>query len=732
MERGESDFDRELVELAILSGAEPGYFDIDGHWHELIPSTALRLLQSLNIGVGSLDELRASRADLVQQQWRKVLPAALVKNSNAENLPIEINLSESLFEAQVHWVILCEGGGELVGEFRPDYFNVIKECRIGDELYRRFNIILKVQLEPGYHQLEIRFKSGQRVNSQLIAVPEKAFLPCDERLWGLSTQLYALAGGSNWGLGDFGDLRELVLETSRLGGHVVGLNPLHCPQLHPGPCSEETLSPYSPTSRAGLNLLYIEIPEVPEFSQLELSSEESKALETTTIQLRESTLIDYEKVLLLKLQFLEKLARMFYSLEGSDARMKQFQEFRRVEGSRFSQLALFQALQEHFCSLDKSVWGFHLWPEEYQRPDTSAVKEFRRTHEDRVKFYEYVEWLAHSQLSSIKMLTESRGMKVGLYLDLALGSADGGADVWINPGLFAKGVNLGAPPDQLGPKGQDWGLPPMIPDKLVELGYQPFITALKFNMRYAGALRIDHIMQVMRLFWIPQGMPASAGAYMRYPLDELIGIIALESQRNQTVVVGEDLGTVPDQVRDSMSRRGILSYKVLYFMKGHDGRFLSPKDYPHDSLVVTSTHDLPTLSGYWEAQDLRTCQSLNLFPSEEISNRLFDLRNTDIAELINALRDSGLWSEQGVPQVMNSNLISAIHKFLAKTPALLQIVQLEDLLGVKEQTNLPGTVHEHANWRRKLPLDVRAISQQDGILACLRGVDNLRKALLVN
>ena len=272
----------------------------------------------------------------------------------------------------------------------------------------------------------------------------------------------------------------------------------------------------------------------------------------------------------------------------------------------------------------------------------------------------------------------------------------------------------------------------MIPDKLLELGYQPFIEALQFNMRYAGALRIDHFMQVMRLFWIPQGMPASAGAYVRYPLDELIGIVALESQRNKTIVIGEDLGTVPDQVRDSMSRRGILSYKVLYFMKRGDGRYLAPSDYPHDSLVVTSTHDLPTLSGYWEAQDLRTGQRLNLFPSEEISNRLFELRNADIAELINSLRELGLWSEEGVPQEMNSNLMCAIHKFLARTPSLLQIVQLEDLLGVKEQTNLPGTVHEHANWCRKLPLGVRAISQQDKILACLRGVDNLRKSSLVS
>ena len=297
------------------------------------------------------------------------------------------------------------------------------------------------------------------------------------------------------------------------------------------------------------------------------------------------------------------------------------------------------------------------------------------------------------------------------------------ASIWAaqTPGpnreLYAIGARIGCPPDDFSLLGQDWGLPPWIPERLREQAYAPFIAMLRANMRGAGALRLDHVMGLMRLYWAPPGEDARSGAYLNYPLNDLLGILALESQRNRCLIVGEDLGTVPDAVRGALHDLGVLSYRLFYFERnyGHEnhGAFKAPAEYPEQALVAGSTHDLPTLAGFWRGADIELRTTLGLYPSEDQRNQQIQERAQDKARLLTALANEGLLPEgmspdpANVPE-MTPALLLAIHRFLARTPAKLAMLQAEDLLGQTDQANLPGTVEQHPNWQRKLKLDIEA------------------------
>jgi (1->4)-alpha-D-glucan 1-alpha-D-glucosylmutase len=297
-------------------------------------------------------------------------------------------------------------------------------------------------------------------------------------------------------------------------------------------------------------------------------------------------------------------------------------------------------------------------------------------------------------------------------LDLAIGVADGGAATWTRPELYAREASAGAPPDEINLLGQDWGLPPWIPHKLSESAYEPFIELLRTNMRYAGALRMDHVMGLRRLFWVVRDLPAVEGTYVSYPFEDLLGILALESQRNRCLVVGEDLGTVPDEVRHALHPMGVLSTRLLYFERRHDGRMKPPRDYPIQAAAAVTTHDLPTLAGFWQGYDINLREQLDMFPSQEVRSRQIASRNADRPHLLEALEDEGLLPASGntrplsLPE-MTPELAQAVYAYLARSPSKLLLVQMEDALGVAEQPNLPGTTETlYPCWRLKLPLDM--------------------------
>jgi (1->4)-alpha-D-glucan 1-alpha-D-glucosylmutase len=363
-------------------------------------------------------------------------------------------------------------------------------------------------------------------------------------------------------------------------------------------------------------------------------------------------------------------------------------------------------------------WGWPAWPAEYHDPDGPAVAAFAADHAEAVDFHAWLQWLCHEQLAEAGRHSWRRGLGVGLYVDLAVGVNPGGADAWGWQDVFAVGAHTGAPPDDFNPDGQDWGLPPMVPQRLREAAYAPLIEVLRTGMRQAGALRIDHVMGLARLFWVPAGMRASDGAhgdygaYIAYPLDDLLGIVALESQRNQCLVIGEDLGTVPDGFRHRLASADFLSYRPFLFERGEDGSFKPPADYPAQALVAASTHDLPTLAGFWKGTDLDARSALQLFPTEALRERLIVERAQDRARLLMALeREQLLPDGAGIHPVavpeFTASFAAALHAYLARTPCRVLAVQPEDILGCVEQVNLPGSRDDQQpNWRRRLPLDL--------------------------
>ena len=461
------------------------------------------------------------------------------------------------------------------------------------------------------------------------------FLERGGRAWGFALQLYGLRSARNWGIGDFGDLRRVVELAAKLGAGVIGLNPLHA----------ASLSPYSPSSRHALNPLYIEL-DAP-----------------GPRKLRDTPLVDYPAVRKAKYAAFESI---FKKISFSEKPKHDF--------------ALFEALREELGD------DWRRWPEEYRSPATPAVRHFAAKHARRVNFHGWLQVLARRQLDAVQAHALRLGMPVGLYVDLALGADRGGAEVWSDPQAYAMTVSAGAPPDEFNPRGQDWGLPPYSPRALRAKRFRPFAELLRANMPRGGALRIDHVMALMRLYWIPLGAKADRGGYVSYPLRELLAVLAAESRRNRCMVIGEDLGTVPQEVREALSAAGVLSYRPLLFERR------PPQDFPRDALVCVSTHDLPTWRGYWAAQDLKLRERLGLTVDVEKEKNQRKRDQKSLAALLAA-------------ESLDVSARSA-HAFISRTSCKLAVVQPEDLFGALEQANLPGTVDQHPNWRRKLPVPI--------------------------
>jgi 4-alpha-glucanotransferase len=367
-------------------------------------------------------------------------------------------------------------------------------------------------------------------------------------------------------------------------------------------------------------------------------------------------------------------------------------------------------LEEERRLIQSKSATWHDWPKQFLTPG-QPVREYAKRHRKRIRFFQYIQWVASEQLNEIRETAERLAMPIGLYHDLALGTDRNGAEAWVYQSVLAFGADCGAPPDAFAPEGQNWGLPPINPHALRASGYEVMIQLLRNNFRFGGAIRLDHVMAFCRLFWIPCGRPASEGTYVQYPFEDLLAIVALESVRSKTLVIGEDLGTVPDWVREQLAKARVLSYRVFYFERGGDGAWKSPKDYPAQSLAVATTHDLPTLTGFWSGEDLHVRAGLGAFTDDAARSRAWEERQRDKAGILSALKQESLLPE-GVTEdastapAMTNDLCRAIHIYLARTPSFIVLANLEDGLGELSQTNLPGTVDSHSNWTRKYAVPV--------------------------
>jgi 4-alpha-glucanotransferase len=371
-----------------------------------------------------------------------------------------------------------------------------------------------------------------------------------------------------------------------------------------------------------------------------------------------------------------------------------------------------------------------VWPAELREPSQPGVAEFARAHHEAVQFHAWLQWIAEEQLQAAQRLAAELGMPIGLYGDYAVGVNPAGSETWSDQRVYRLGAGVGAPPDPLALKGQDWGIPPQDPQALAEAGYEPFRALIAANMRHFGALRLDHVMALFRQWWVPAGLGSTDGGYVHYPLDHLMAVLALESSRNRCLVVGEDLGTVPDEMRRAMPEYCIYHYKVLLFEKVEGGHFRRPGQYERRAIATVTTHDLPTLRGYWEGRDLRLRDELDLFPGDEIRRQVYEERARDRSMLLEALESGGLQprAAQGADTPFSAELARGIQLYLARSSAALVVLQVEDLIGMADPVNVPGTSDEHANWQRKVTADLDDLLEDEATAELLEDVQFARSS----
>ena len=553
-------------------------------------------------------------------------------------------------------------------------------------------------------------------SEDVASLSESAFWPpflVDQRAWGLSVQAYALRSARNWGVGDFEDIARLAEFAAGLGADFIGVSPLHALFL----ADPSRISPYSPSSRDFLNPLLIAPDRVPGFVDLPERTEHLAELDA----LRKAELVDYPAVHRVKRRTLEGLFARFEQNANESAKTA-FEQFRNEHGKALEGHALYEALSEHFVDEGRNV-AWMTWPEEFQDPDNLAVRDFTRAAKQRIAFHTWLQWIADIQLTNARERAKAAGMRIGLYLDLAVGLSPDGSRSWVGGPAIAHHARIGCPPDPFNTAGQDWGLVPFSPVGLSEERFEPYRSVLRSNMRHAGALRIDHAMGLQRLYWIPEGNTAKDGAYVAYPFREMLEGVVEESGISRTIVIGEDLGTVPPGFTEIMGRAGLLSYQVFYFSE-QDGVWMPPHAYRREAMVCASTHDLPTLRGWWIGNDIDWRVKIGRATEMEAVIQRGD-RMRDRQFLLDALSKAQALAPNAahaVAREMPDDVLIAAHRFLALTPCRLLAVQLDDTVGASEQANLPGTIDEHPNWRRKSPIAIEALGEHPLFGAVTRAV----------
>ncbi|MEF1284950.1 MULTISPECIES: 4-alpha-glucanotransferase [unclassified Vibrio] len=707
--------DNALKQVAEMARIADSYVSAWGDEAKVADETIRRLLASLGYDTTNDETLLKS----AEKKHKQEVLASVQVVRDGEPIEVVLNLGASARESEFSWRLDTEQGEVLEGYLQSQI--VRDERKEGGPLV----FALPSDIAWGYHKLTISRKRRKAPYEMTLIVTPKACYKQDaivdgKKMWGPSVQLYTLRTQHNWGIGDFGDLKQLVADIASRGGDFVGLNPIH--SLFPA--NPEGASPYSPSSRRWLNILYIDVSSVPEFS---LSIEAQQKVGSAEFQqrlqkARESHWVNYSEVADLKMSVLPQLFTEFKKrhLDKNSERAQAFLAFVEEGGESLIHQAAFDALHAELHAKDSNIWGWPVFPEELRKFENRAVQDFIEQNKDQVHLYMYLQWVADIQIKEAQALAEEKGMSVGLYRDLAVGVADSGSETWADEGNLVMDASIGAPPDILGPLGQNWGLPPLNPQVLQATGYDAYIKLLRANMKHCGALRIDHVLGLLRLWWIPKGENATQGAYIYYPVEDMLAILALESHRHQCSVIGEDLGTVPDEIVDILRDAGVHSYKVFFFETSEDdGGFISPAHYAEQSMSALCTHDMPTLRGFWHCDDLKMGQELGLYPDAKQLEGLFASR----LECKQGILDSVAWhgylpegvgrDAQYVP--MDSYLAEALQLHVAAGSSTLLSIQLEDWLEMDKPVNIPGTVDEYPNWRRKLSMNLDEVFAHEGV-----------------
>ena len=704
-----------LEQLVEYRGIESHYNDAWGRPTNIATATKTKLLSAMGYQVDEPNLLLKQVQENSNNAWLSVLNPVQVLRV-AENLQIVVRLPIELVTDEYIAHINTELGEIIEHRFVPIDCQLVNVAHIEDIEFQEYLIDIPVTLPLGYHSLSLVIDDDELGSMRLIIAPSSCYKPeallQGQKVWGISVQLYCLRSDNNWGVGDFSDLSFLVEKLAKQGAQFVGLNPIHA--LYPA--NPNACSPYGPSSRRWLNFIYIDVTALDGYQQASTQAVVNDIDFQQKLQKARSTdLVDYELVTELKLNALEKVFAHQNSqyLSKNTKLNKIFKAFVVEGGESLKTLAVYDALQESLVAQQKPSSGWPVFPKELSDFYNPAVKTFSKKNAKRVKFFLWLQWQAALQLEQANQVAEQNNMSIGLYRDLAVGVSEGSAEIWGNKELYCTKASIGAPPDILGPLGQNWGLPPMDPEKLYEQQYQPIIELFDANMRATGALRIDHVMALLRLWWVAKGDDAKEGGYVYYPVDDLLAILALESHRHQSLVIGEDLGTVPDEIRTKLAENGVYSYRVFFFEQADDGGFFSPAHYPEQSMSTLTTHDMPTLTGYWHCDDLALGKKLGLYPTDEILSTLYTSRHENKQSILDTLHGHHSVNDEvgrnGHNVAMSKALNFGMQLHMAAGSSALLSLQLEDWLEMDKPVNIPGTFNEYPNWRRKLSRNLQDI-----------------------
>jgi 4-alpha-glucanotransferase len=643
----------DIADLAAHWGVAADYYDAFGERRTVAPETLARIVDAVSGG---------------RHPEGRLLPATVVARAHRES---RVDIHGQAPGCRVDWQVLS-GDHEIHRGSAEAGSIVFADIPVGT-----YRLCITVTTPAGDIQ----------ENATLLVAPEKAWQGKDPeaRLWAIAVQLYGVKSRRNWGHGDFTDLQDLLRLAAKVGAAGIALNPLHALfDDHP-----EQASPYSPNSRLFLNPLYIDLDAVPEFPGAQAAglAEEIK-------RLRGAELVDYRGVAAAKLKGL-RLAYEAFRPRASEGRRAEFEAFRHERREWLARFASFEHLRRRFLS----VWWE--WPPEWREPTAAQLLALIRQEGDALGFFAFIQWIADAQLAQCCARARELGLPLGLYLDVAVGVEAGGADAWSEQGAVLNSLSIGAPPDLLNMAGQNWGLSGFSPAGLEAQQFEPFRQTLRAAMRYAGAIRLDHVLGLRRLFVIPHGLSGREGTYVQLPFEALLAVVAQESVRHECIVIGEDLGTVPEGFRETMEDWGLWSYLVMLFERRHDGSFKAPCEYKRNALASFNTHDLPTFAGWARQHDFAVKHALGIDPGETVEER-----NRTLDHLRAALQSHGL-AELGFP---------AVADYVARTPSRLVVIAMEDVLELIDQPNLPGTINEHPNWRRRLPIGIEDLADDARLL----------------
>ena len=696
-----------LARAADECGIYHDYWDIFHRQHHVTPQVRAGILRALGWDTSSMETLDRQRRERLERAVASALPKSIVVGRLGASIPITLPASAS---GSLCFHFRLEDSQQIAGSLELQQLPFVADIELNGGCWTTRSLTVPAEVPLGYHRVRLTLNGTAVGEANLVLCPDRAYTP--EHLAkgagvaGLNIALYGLRSERNWGCGDFTDLRELASWAfNECGFSFVGVNPLHALQNR----VPYNTSPYLPLSMFYKNFIYIDIERVPEFKNSNCAQQlfRSKPVQAEIRRLRASDSVQYEGVDRLKRRFLKVL---FRGLRSSTDRMRAVRAYCEREGDLLEKFALFCALDEVLHKQDRNRWTWRDWPEQYRNWRSEACGLFAQQHRRTVDFYKYVQFVIEEQLGEAQNDIRSSGMPIGIYHDLAVATDRCGSDLWGYGDFYVNGCRVGAPPDDFSPNGQDWAFPPPNPLAHEDDGYRLYRESIRKIVQHGGALRIDHVMRLFRLFWVPDGFGPVDGMYVADKAEDLMRILALESVRSQNIIVGEDLGTVTDEIRESLAKFGILSYRLFYFEKHRDGAFKRSNEYPKQALVASATHDLPTIAGFWTSRDIEARKAAGLV-DENAYSRQIDDRKREKQEMLNLLHEQRLVppdyprSAAEIPE-LDGVMHNAVIGFLAQVPSMLLLLNQEDLTKETEQQNLPGSTAQYPNWQRKMKIRI--------------------------